>query len=281
MSTSRMRRVELHTHSTASDGDFEPEKVAELCDRAGVEVWALTDHDTIAGCAEARRAAERRDIEFICGIEISAYLERSIHVLGYGVDHDATTLRDLSAKLRAAREERMRDMLRRLAEVGLEPAIAFSEVEKIADGAPLSRAHLADAMVRSGAVSDVDEAFDDWIGADAPGYVPVGWPTVPETIERIHTAGGAAVLAHPGRYDVDDHLPTWVDAGLDGIEVVHPRHDEADAARYRAFATEHDLVATASSDFHGWDHVSGDHFGEIRMKIEHLRTLRDAIEAQR
>lgn len=274
-----MPRAELHTHSVESDGELEPDALAAACARHGVEVWALTDHDNCGGCRRARRAASRHGIEFIPGIEISAYLERSIHVLGYGVAPESDVIQELTARLRAAREQRMEAMLERLSELGV--GVPLESVEREADGAPLSRAHLAEVLVRDGYAETHDEAFDRWIGAEAPGYVPVGWPSVPEAIGRIHAAGGAAILAHPGRYEVDETIPDWIGAGLDGLEVGHPRHSPGQENQYRALAEEHDLVATSSSDFHGWEHDSAELFGDVHLERRNLRALRGAMDRYR
>ncbi len=279
MSKSDRRRVELHTHSTASDGELAPVELAELCARRGVELWGLTDHDTCQGCRKARAAAEKRGIEFLAGIEISAYLGRSIHLLGYGIAPEAPAIEQMSERLRRARLERMERMLERLDAEGLE--VSMEAVDREADGAPLSRSHLADVLVENGCVDDRDEAFDEWIGRDGPAYVPVGWPSVPEAIERVHRAGGAAILAHPGRYEVDARIPRWVEAGLDGLEVGHPDHSRVDEAHYREMARAHGLVATESSDFHGRDDGSRQVFGETSLPVECLEALYEAIAQYR
>ncbi|MFB6372443.1 MAG: PHP domain-containing protein [Bradymonadaceae bacterium] len=275
----RRRQVELHTHSTASDGRHTPDELAELCADHDVAVWSLTDHDTCEGCRAAARAAQRRGIAFIPGIEVSAYLERSIHVLGYGIDPESDAIAELTDQLREARRDRMVEMLDRLEEGGV--SVALDRVREEAGSAPLSRAHLASVLVEGGHVDDVDAAFDCWIGADAPAYVPVGWPSVPETTEILHRAGGAAILAHPGRYDVDDHIPDWIEAGLDGLEAAHPSHDAEDQARYREIAATHDVLATASSDYHGLEHLSKRVFGETRLTSSTLEALRAAIARHR
>lgn len=272
----RRLQAELHTHSTASDGRHSPDELADLCARHDIQVWSLTDHDTCRGCGSARRAAERHGIEFIPGIEVSAYLRRSIHVLGYGVDPDSTAIAELTEQLREARRDRMAEMLGRLDDHGV--AVELADVRRQAGSAPLSRAHLAKALVEGGEVEDMDAAFDRWIGAEAPAYVPVGWPSVPETIEILHAAGGAAILAHPGRYEVDARIPAWIDAGLDGIEVVHPSHSSKDASRYRELADSHDILATESSDYHGLDHLSERIFGETRLSVATVDELQRRID---
>lgn len=276
MSKSEKRQVELHTHSTASDGQCSPQEVAELCARHGVEVWGLTDHDNCEGCRAGQEAADRLGLEFVPGIEISAYLEGSIHVLGYGLDPESPSIAELIDRLRRERAERMAEMVDELRDRGV--GISLRAVRRRADGAPLSRSHLARALVESGSVADADEAFDRYIGRDGPVYVPVTWPSVPTAIRRIHRAGGAAILAHPGRYDVDRHIPDWIDAGLDGIEVGHPDHGAEAERRYRQLARTRGLVVTESSDFHGRRHRSWEHFGETRLGVERLEAFFEAID---
>lgn len=273
------KRVELHTHSTASDGELEPERVAALVAERGAEVWALTDHDNCDGCALARKAARSRGLEFVPGIEISAYTDRSIHILGYGVDPESGAIEALSEELFVARRERMVEMLDELSELGVE--LEFEDVQELSDGAPLSRSHLSRALVEEGPAETRQEAFDRWIGVEAPAYVPVGWPSIPEAVECIHAAGGAAVLAHPGRYDVDPQIPDWIEAGLDGIEVDHPDHDEADVDRYTEMVDEFGLVATRGSDFHGRSEAEWAPFGEVEMAESELQRLRETIAGYR
>ncbi len=271
MSKSEQRQVELHTHSTASDGQSSPKEIAELCSRHGVDVWALTDHDNCEGCRAGQAAADRLGLEFVPGIEISAYLERSIHVLGYGIEPEASAIAKLIDRLRRERRERMAEMVDELRDRGVE--ISLQTVRREANGAPLSRSHLAQVLVDADSVTDADEAFERYIGRDGPAYVPVGWPSVPTAISRIHRAGGAAILAHPGRYEVDQYIPDWIDAGLDGIEVGHPDHESDDERRYRELAKSHGLIATESSDFHGRRHRSWEHFGETKLGVEKLEAL--------
>jgi len=271
--------VELHTHSTASDGELEPERVAELVAERNVDVWALTDHDNCGGCARARGAAEREGVEFLPGIEVSAYLERSVHVLGYGVDPGSSAIRELSEELYEARRDRMIEMLEQLGGMGVD--LDFAYLKSLADGSPLSRSHLSRALVDRGPADSRDEAFERFIGTEAPAYVPVGWPSVPEAIEYIHAAGGAAVLAHPGRYSIDSYIPGWVDAGLDGLEIEHPDHAPEEEARYAELADELGLVATKGSDFHGRPRESWDEFGSIEISSETFRALRRSIQRHR
>lgn len=268
------RRVELHTHTTASDGVYDPAELAALCEEHGVEVWALTDHDTCLGCEEARRAAERRGIAFVSGIEISAWDEEAIHVLGYGTDPASEAIDAFQERMAEARRERMAKMVSDLRDRGIE--IEFDAVAERAGEASLSRAHLARALVDGGAAETIDDAFDSLIGTDSPVYRPVTWPSVEEAVAIIERADGAAVVAHPGRYDSDHRIEAWAEAGIVGLEVAHPSHDADDERRYREAAERLELLATESCDFHGGDYPEDSEFGTTEVDEGVVRALLDA-----
>ncbi|MFW5967146.1 MAG: PHP domain-containing protein [Persicimonas sp.] len=266
--------VELHTHSTASDGAFSPTELARRCARAGVDMWALTDHDNCYGCAEAAAAAEEHGIAFVPGIEMSSFAGRSVHVLGYGVDPDGAVIQEYAERRIEARRERTRTMIERLAQLGVE--VEFERVVEVAGSNVLGRPHLARALVETGAVSSIDEAFDRFLHDGGPAHVHTRWPSVEEAIELIERAGGVSVLAHPGQYDLDEAIESWIEAGLDGIEVVHPSHLGADRRRYEALADRYDLLKTASSDFHG-NRGYGIALGEVDFPPSWLEAFQAAV----
>lgn len=243
--------AELHTHSTASDGELAPAALAQRVAEVGAKVWSLTDHDTCRGCLEAAEAASALGVQFIPGVEISAYLNgRSIHVLGYGVDPLDEGFESFLNLRRRQREDRMGLMIERAQALGLK--VTPQDVEAIAAGASLTRPHLARALVANGQAASIQEAFDRWLAEGKPAYVENSPLTVPEAIACIKRAGGVAILAHPGIYDADEHIAGWVhQAGLDGVEVAHPSHSEERAAAYLKMTSWLGVLATRSSDFHG------------------------------
>lgn len=270
--------AEIHSHSTVSDGEYPPEKVAELMADHGVELWALTDHDSVDGCERASRAARAQGMEFIPGIEVSASLdEDSIHVLGYGIDPDDETLKTYGEEMVEARKSRMARMIDRMKELGHE--VLFEDVLDIAGDGNMGRPHLAKALKNRGHVDRLQEAFDRWLGRDRPGYVALARPTVGEAVEMIVDAGGMAVLAHPARYgDITDQVPVWSEAGLWGLEVRHPSHDISDEERLLRIADQFDLGATASQDWHGTDVGDIDRLGEVRFPDEWMRPFVEAVD---
>jgi predicted metal-dependent phosphoesterase TrpH len=253
-------RAEIHTHSNASDGSHPPSQVAEMCHERGVEIWSLTDHDNCYGCKEASEAAQSYGIKFIPGIEISAYHGDSVHILGYGIDYQGEVIEDYASRRVTSRRKRMIEMIERLDELGVEASI--EQVDEIAGDAILGRPHLARALAASGVVESVQEAFTRYLHTGGPAHVTMDWPTVDKAIDLIHRAGGIAVVAHPGQYNLDVAIKEWVDAGLDGIEVVHPQHKRSDRRRYKKVADDFGLLKTASSDFHGNRNRSS-HFGNV------------------
>lgn len=253
---SEAKTLEIHSHSTTSDGQFSPLKLAQLMRDADVDVWALTDHDTIDGCDAARKAAKAAGVAFVPGIEVSAELDgESIHVLGYGVDTTDARLRSYGAEMSEARHQRMAQMVERMCELGVQ--VTMDDVIAASGGGNLGRPHLAKALQKRGHVPTWQKAFDRWLGLTRPGYVPMARPSVTDAIEMIIDVGGMAVLAHPGRYsDVTEHFSRWKQAGLWGLEVRHPSHNRVEEERLIRLADRAELAKTASNDWHG--HKPGD-----------------------
>ena len=261
-----MRRfVDLHTHSTASDGSCLPQALIRLADEAGLAAVALTDHDTTAGLAAARKAAEERpNLQFLPGIEVSAKCDRgTLHILGLGVDELCEVLQEMLARLRAARDRRNPKIVARLREMGIE--IAMDEVlavarrgtEDLPPGDVVSRLHIAEVLQRKGFTRSTDEAFERLIGKGQPGYVERERPSPREAITAIHSAGGVAALAHPPQLNCTNYaqleqtLRGMIRDGLDGLEVYHRDHTPAQTRHYLKLAGRYGLAVAGGSDFHG------------------------------
>lgn len=249
-------RIDLHTHSNRSDGTDTPTELIEKAKVAGLDVVALTDHDSTAGWDEAEAAAERVGITLVKGIEISTMRDGvSIHLLGYGFDPTHEALLAELCRILGGRDERLPALLAQLAEHGL-PLTVDDVVAQSGSAAASGRPHVADAMVAAGYVADRDEAFRDWLYDHGPAYVErYGAPLV-EAIELVRDAGGVTVLAHPwarrGRTVLTrDVLAELTEAGLAGLEVDHNNHSAAVRAELREIAADLDLVVTGSSDYHG------------------------------
>lgn len=243
-------RIDLHTHSNASDGSFPPARVVAMAEANGVGVLSLTDHDTLEGIPEARARAQEAGIRLIPGVELSVTEEGAdVHLLAYGFDPNAAGLRSAVAGYRDGRRERARKILARLKGLGIR--IPLEDVEAIADGAAIGRPHVAEALLGGGFVETFDEAFQRYLGHHAPAYVPKQVVTLEQSSAIVRDAGGVVILAHPGTLNRDHLIPRWTRRGLDGIEVWHSRHDPIAVARYQGFAQLHGLLMTGGSDFHG------------------------------
>lgn len=249
MSGSGDEFIDLHTHSTASDGARAPADVARAAKAAGLAAFALTDHDTVAGLAEARAAAAQAGIRLINGVELSAVEgQLETHILGLHLGDVAQIEHDL-AGLREMRVTRAKRIVERLNTLGV--PVTFEAVLQQAAGGAVGRPHVAKALVRGGWVGDLREAFDRYLGNGRVAFVPKDRLAMVDAIALIHSAGGIAVLAHPGGLGTAERVRVLVDAGLDGLEVLHPSHSWEDSQRLDALATEFDLVRSGGSDWHG------------------------------
>lgn len=244
-------KLDLHVHTNASDGAWAPGQVARAAAAGGIDVLAVTDHDTTAGCAAAAAVAAELHLQVIPGIEVSSTYEGSdIHVLGYFVDVDAPALRAHERSARNRREVRMQEMLDRLAGLGV--SVSFDEVEQVAgpERVVLGRPHLAEALVRAGHVTSIGAAFDTLIGDGGPGFVPTHVLTPMRAVEIILEAGGLPVWAHPPGDVVDGLLPLLIEAGLRGLEVYRPRNRSDQVTRLEQICSSTGLFPTGGSDWH-------------------------------
>ena len=247
--TATAGHVDLHMHSTASDGARTPEEVVAAASVAGLSAIALTDHDTLGGLPLARSAAERLGIRVVSGVELSAVDgDREVHVLGLHLTRTA----DLEARLatfRDARRERAQQIVARLIELGV--PLTLDAVLREAGSGAIGRPHVARALVAGGWAVDQRDAFDRWLGYRRPAFVPKVRLAMNDAIQMIHQAAGLAVLAHPGPDGRRARIEPLVHLGLDGLEVRHPSHSPEDVRRLTALADHFALVPSGGSDWHG------------------------------
>lgn len=249
-------RIDLHTHSSCSDGTTPAAELPAMAKHAGLDVVALTDHDTLAGLVPAGLAAAEAGIDLVPGVEMSCLLGNvEVHLLGYFVDPAHEPLTQALTRVRTDRSRRAELMVDRCRAAGAD--ITIEQVRAIAGDGAIGRPHIAAALVAAGVVADSAAAFSDrWIGDGGRADVPKHVLTVEHAIELVLAAGGAAVLAHPRsarRRSVvgDAALAKLAGAGLSGVEVDHPEHDTATRSWLRSLAANLGLLATGSSDFHG------------------------------
>ncbi len=242
--------LDLHLHSTCSDGALAPGALVAAARRAGLGLIALADHDTVAGTGAARAAARALgDIEVLGAIEITCFRDGvELHLLGYGFRAEDAGIAALSARAGEARRERMAAMVARLRSLGVDVAVGDVAVEP--ECASVGRMHLARALVRRGAVGSVHEAFDRYIGDGAAAYVPSRGPTVAEAVAMLKSAGGLAVWAHPSLEDAQ-YFEALRECGLDGVEVLRPSLAPMESVAIEQAARAAGLVGTGGSDWHG------------------------------
>jgi hypothetical protein len=243
--------ADLHTHTHCSDGTLAPAAMVRRAAEQGIEVLAVTDHDTTAGLEAARRAAEECGLQFVNGVELSVEVEgRAVHLLGYGFDPAHPAFVEYLSAFTRRRRERLKQMIDRLAQCGIDLSSEAVDRQVEASAAP-GRPHLARALVEGGHVDDYEAAFEQYLDAGQPAYVPAPTHPASTAIETLHAAGGVAVLAHPGQWMPGPVLRALREQALDGIECVCPSHPDYLVDYYRKICRAHDLLVTGGSDDHG------------------------------
>jgi predicted metal-dependent phosphoesterase TrpH len=270
--------IDLHTHTTASDGRCSPEELVARAARAGITVLAVTDHDTLEGCAPAAAACAAAGIEFVIGIEMTAVGQGAdmadIHVLGYFVDPASFPLNAFLLEQRQRRIDRVREMIARLATFGIEldaEAIVKPAVE--IRGKSAGRPWIARALVDGGHVADTNEAFDRWLGRGKPAFVPRLGASPEEVVARIHEANGIASLAHPGLVHHDESIPGLVRSGLDALEAYHSEHDHDATFRYVSMADALGIAVSGGSDYHADESHGALAIGTVSLPREAFERL--------
>lgn len=253
--------IDLHTHSTASDGALSPSELVAFAYECGVRTLALTDHDTVEGVAEAADAAETVGLRFIPGIEISTMWGGvCVHIVGLGVNTENPALISKTRELCQLRNSRASRIAERFSQLGIEGMLE-AVLELAGNEKNISRLHFARALIAKGIVNNEQRAFDQYLSEGGKAYVPAPWGTVAEAVELIHSAGGLAVIAHPGRYkfkqpwQTDALVQDFVRAGGEGIEVVSGSQSPSYTQQGVIFATQYHLLASLGSDFHRIDGI--------------------------
>ena len=292
MDSNQSPGIDLHIHSTASDGTHTPSEILNRAHTLGLAAISITDHDTVAGCREALDGEIPAGLAFLTGVEISAEpppffaLSGSIHLLGYGIALESPGLSDMLKRLQDSRLNRNPRIIERLNALGLK--ITLDEIVS-ESGSPdqMGRPHIARTMVKKGLVPNFDAAFDVYLGNNRPAYVDKYRAPLEEAVDAIRDAGGIAVIAHPGLYRSQNGLMSdavmaaFKAAGVDGIEVYYPEHSARQIAHYAALAERHGLVVTGGTDFHGSmkPEVSlGSGYGDMHVPVTLYFRLLEAME---
>lgn len=279
-----MGYIDLHLHTTASDGVMSPSGIVRYAKSKGLQAIAITDHDTIDGLEEGLSEGEKIDIEVIPGVEISAeHSSGSMHILGFFIDIHHPLLKERLGYLQKARAERNPKMVEKLNQLGIE--ITYEEVLNASGGGQVGRPHFASVLIEKRYVRSFQEAFDRFLKKGAPAYVEKLRFTPKETLYFINETGGVAVLAHPktlgmdGYSGLDSLLHQLMADGLKGMEVYYPEHSSLETAQYKVLAERHGLLMTGGTDYHGMEKNGldiGVGRGEMKLPYSMVENLKAA-----
>lgn len=267
-----MAKADLHIHTVASDGRMQPEDVIKNAKKHSLDVISITDHDTILGYQRAREKAQELDITLLPGVEITSdFNNRECHLLAYCFDPDHLAIKELVSKHYRSRLKRGKWILNELSKEGLD--LDIEEVKAEANGGNIGRPHIAAVLISKGYVASFKEAFIRYLSDEALGTIQNEYYTHHEVIETVKKAGGAVVIAHPGNMYNKEELEELVEAGIDGIEYIHPSHDYETQQRIESFANTHNLLKTGGSDFHGGDTDYQKFFGVVTINVKYVHRL--------
>lgn len=264
--------VDLHMHTTCSDGLLSPAQLLEKVRGADLAAFSITDHDTIDGYRSVASFISESDSELITGVELSVSLDgNDIHMLAYLFDPDNADFNRALDSFRSQRGERGKQMVELLRKQGVD--ISYEEVESTADGAVVGRPHVAETMHRIGAIKSYEEAFKKYIGQNCPAYIPKTIVHPQEAIELIHRAGGVTIMAHPFVANMQSYLETMATMGLDGVEAYHYTHSSAQTLQMIDAANRYNMIYTGGSDFHGRTNRAAA-IGSQRVPLDCLEQLK-------
>lgn len=275
------RKIDLHVHSTESDGTLTPTELVDEAIKANLSAFALTDHDTVNGIAEARKAAAATSIELVPGVELSTeYKEKEVHMVGLFLDETNPKLLEHLSRFRDNRDNRNQKMYQKLQEEGFD--ITEEALREMFPDAVLTRAHVARFLVEKGYITSISVAFEKYIGDGCRCYVEREKITPQEAIDLIHEAGGIAILAHPILYHMSDQrlrelISDCKEHGLEGIEALYSTYQPGDERYIRRLASEYDLKLSGGSDFHGSNKPAislGSGMGHLYVPYELLEKLK-------
>lgn len=268
----------MHTHTCCSDGQLTPAALVDKARAVGLHALAITDHDCIDGLVEGAEAAQQTGLTFVSGVELSVTVgDKEVHLLGYFFDPAHPGLGEHLAAFQKARQERAVQIVARLQALGI--PLAFEAVQAQAHGEAIARTHIALALVEGGHVPTYGDAFEWYLQDNGPAFVPKPQYPAREALALLHDAGGIGVLAHPGHWTSDATLHTLIHAGLDGIETIHPAHDDMLTQYYRQIARDFVLLETGGSDYHGSRPDDDGNLGKYTIPYPRLERARRAAQA--
>lgn len=269
------RKVDLHIHTTCSDGVYSPQEIVVRAKKAGLDIISITDHDNLAGVTTAVEYGRQMGVEVIPGVEISTDIEdKEVHLLGYFIDVKHEEFQEYLSFFRQERLNRAVRIVKKLNNLGI--GLSIEHVLKIAKSSAVGRPHIAQALIEAGYVGNFYEAFDKYIGNNCPAFERKIHVSPQSALKLISDAGGLSFIAHPG-YINEKILMSLIKAGIDGIEVIHPSHNQNQVKFYRGIVNEYCLLASGGSDFHGGKREDDNNLGHYHVSVSHVEAMRKML----
>lgn len=266
-------KADLHIHTQCSDGRLTPVEAVELAYDRKLKAIAITDHDTFAGYFEAKERADELGVELIPGVEITCtFRDREAHLLAYYFCVETEYFTNFLSSQRLARKDRIKGIIDTLNKQGVE--VDYPEVRAEANGANIGRPHVAKVLIGKGYASSVQDAFIRYLSTEKLGDIENSYPDYRETIEMVKNIGGAVVLAHPGRMYSDEEVSVFIEAGIDGLECIHPSHNWTLQKKFSELAEKHSLLMTGGSDYHGGMEMAYKHMGVVTIAAKHAEKMK-------
>ncbi|MCU7494277.1 MAG: PHP domain-containing protein [Ignavibacteria bacterium] len=268
-------KIDLHLHTTCSDGVCSPLEIVTKAKKAGLDVISITDHDNLAGIEAATEFGKQMDVEVISGVEISTDIEdKEVHLLGYFIDIYHDEFQKYLSFFRQERYNRALRIIKKLNNLGV--YISIESVLKKAKSGAVGRPHIAQALIEAGYVNNFYEAFDKYLGNSSPAYERKIHLSPQSALKLIADAGGLSFIAHPG-YISEKILLSLIDAGIDGIEVIHPSHNMNQVKYYRGIVNEYCLLSSGGSDYHGGKREDEQNLGKFYITRNNLEAMRKML----
>lgn len=266
-------KVDLHIHTSCSDGQLSPEEAITLAINKNLKAIAITDHDTFEGYRLAKPFAEKKGIELIPGVEVTTvFKEKEAHILAYYFETDTSYFADFLAEQKKSRSDRIKGIIKTLRSQKIE--IEYNEVWAGAEGGNLGRPHIAKILIEKGYVSNFNQAFKMYLSNEKLGEIDSNYPTSEEAVQMIKNVGGAAILAHPGRLYSMEEVDQFIELGIDGIECIHPSHNHRKQVYYSELCEKHSLLKTGGSDYHGNIESGHSNVGVIAIAQKHVDSMK-------
>ncbi len=273
-------KADLHIHTTCSDGKLTPEQAVLIASKKKLKALSITDHDTFKGYHLAKEKAKELGIELIPGVEItSTFKGRECHLLAYYFEPESEYFKNFVLKQRYTRKNRIKGIIDKLIKNGID--ITYDEVWALANGANIGRPHVAEVLINKGYVSSIQEAFMRYLSEEQLDGIESEYPSIQEAIEMVKSVGGAAILAHPGRFYSSEEVKELIDLGLDGLECIHPSHNWQTQLKYAELCEKNSLLKSGGSDYHGGIDDGYTNVGVVSVAMKYVNRIKKMTDQRK